>query len=202
VREVEIELDLAHGASEPLQVENVLPSRRFAHVRREQPVDDDASSRRLVATVLLGAGALIASGVVTAIDPWPDAWALVPTAASVVESSPPIAARIAAGLLVALAAVVCVRGWRLTPIAASHFVAGAGLVAIAIVTVASTTGQGTSQALPWAMALACAGLAGIALRHAVDAWLEELWTSVALLAVMATVALFAALQILRALFHA
>ncbi|HEY8087711.1 MAG TPA: serine/threonine-protein kinase [Polyangiaceae bacterium] len=174
-----------------LQLASTRPPRHVARFRSLRPMVQGFDTRRLLTTLAFSILALLAGGVLTMMNPWPDGWALAAAVSSLLAALPVVAARAVAVTFAVLALLVGLRGWRLAPVSWGHFVAAAGGVALAVVLLAGET----SAALPWAAALTTLGLAAIVLRSATDAWLGEMRGGAVVLLAVATAVLFAAAQL-------
>jgi len=187
----------ARGPAEPLELALPSPRRRPTPFESIRPTRARAPDRRLIASIVVALSAVVATGLLAMINPWPEDWALAPLTASLLsDAGLPMAYGVAIAF-VGLAIGAGMVGWRRDPRAWGHFVASAGAIGVATVIVAATTGQAPWSLLPGAAALAAIGIAAVALRGATDAWLDELRGSAVTRTAAATVALFVARQLIR-----
>jgi len=191
-----VDLAPAPTRAPALQVESKPPPGRFAKVRSSfRPPVGDADARRPLTALAMAIAALLAGGVLTLVNPWPEGWGVAQLLALALGGLPDLVGRVLAAGLLVLAVLTGVRGARMSPVSIAYFIAALGIGALGGVLLA--LGPAAGPPLAWAAALVSFGGAAVALRHATDEWLEDLRSSAVFVLVVATVLLFAAAQIIR-----
>jgi hypothetical protein len=149
------------------------PAGRVARFHSLRAAPAEGTGERWIVGTVATAAALAAAGMVAAIDPWPDDWALGAQVAAFIGGLGPNPARGFGLVCIAAAGATALRGWRLAPRSIGHLIAAVAGFVLAIVTLSAASGATPAGAVPWAVAGAVAGLGAVALRRATDSWVDD-----------------------------